>query len=244
MSVALTPYFLDGALQIAQGEGYRAGLDAVLLAASIQIADGKVALEMGSGAGTALLCAAWRNTEAQFRGLEKQVNLVRLSEQNIRQNQLQNRVSVRQGDVAHAKDLFGSDRFDHVFFNPPFQDSASCENTPAKGRDTAFIADASGLDTWINQAILLVKCRGFITLIHRADRVADCISLLNTACGDIRILPISPRAGDKAHRVLIRARKDAKTPATILAPLVLHEDEKRHTDLADAILRGKQPLVF
>jgi len=238
------PYFLDGVLQIAQGEGYRAGLDAVLLAASVQIPASKSALELGCGAGTALLCAAWRNHGVEFNGLEKQVHLVELTKNNIMRNQLHDRVSVVQGDVAQAVDLFGSDRFDHVFFNPPFQDNKNAGNLPAKGRDTAFVADDSALDVWIKQAVLLVKCRGFITLIHRADKVADIISLLNVSCGDIRILPIAPKVGENAHRVLVRARKDAKTAATILPPLVLHESGKRHTAAAEAILRGKQPLVF
>ncbi|MBL1431495.1 MAG: methyltransferase domain-containing protein [Robiginitomaculum sp.] len=238
------PFFMDGALRIAQGKGYRAGMDACLLAAAIQVQGAKQVLELGSGVGTALLCAAWRNKSASFVGIEKQSHLAKLAMDNITRNQLDNQVQVKQGDIADLAAIIARDSVDHVFFNPPFQDDASKGNIPAKGRDTAFVADASGLGVWIAQGISVLKSRGYMTLIHRAEYVDEILSLLKPVCGDIHILPILPRAGNNAHRVLVRGRKGSRATATLCAPFVLHENDKQHTDLADAILRGKQALVF
>jgi tRNA1(Val) A37 N6-methylase TrmN6 len=219
-------------------------MDACLLAAAIQVKDAGKALELGSGAGTALLCAAWHNKSANFTGVEKQSHLVELAMDNIRNNKLNDRVSVKQGDIANLQEIIARDSIDHVFFNPPFQDDASKGNIPAKGRDTAFVADSSGLAIWVKQGVSVLKSRGYMTLIHRAEYVDEILSLLNPVCGDIRVLPIAPRVGVNAHRVLIRGRKGSRATATLCAPFVLHENNKQHTDLADAILRGKQALVF
>ena len=49
--------FLGGKLQILQPEkGYRAGIDAVFLAASIPAVDGETVFEAGIGAGVAAMC--------------------------------------------------------------------------------------------------------------------------------------------------------------------------------------------
>lgn len=238
------PYFLGGALAIEQGEGYRAGLDAVLLAASVQVPSGKTALELGCGAATALLCAAWYNPQVRLYGVEKQPDLVELARNNVLRNQLAVRVQVEKADICDLTSLHKPDSIDHVFFNPPFQDHPQQGTIPAKGRDTAFITDAAGLSTWIDQAVMVVKTKGYITLIHRAERLADILELLNPTCGDIHILPIAPRAGDQAHRVLVRGRKGSRSPASLCAPLLLHETKARYTSRAEAILQGKQALVF
>ncbi len=244
MSKSDIPTFLDGAVSIAQGKGYRAGLDAVLLAASLQIKPGQRAIELGCGVGTALLCAAMRNAGANFTGIEKQMTLVSLANENIARNALGARVNVRCTTVSKIAKQMGCDQFDHVFFNPPYQDDAKNGNSPALGRDTAFVADEMQLSDWLAEAVQLVKTRGYITLIHRADKVAHILANLEGPCGDIHILPIAPRSGETAHRVLVRGRKGVRTPATLAAPLVLHGRQNRHTTRADAILRGTEALVF
>ncbi len=238
------PFFLDGALSIAQGQGYRAGLDAALLAASIAIEPGKKALELGSGAGTALLCAAWRNPGAQFTGLEKQPELVELCTDNIRCNDLSDRVTVLPGDVSARPKKLRPDSFDLVFFNPPFQDHASAGNVPKPGKDTAFVGNGADLATWIRLALVVVKARGHVTLIHRVDHLAEIVSLLQGPCGAIQILPIAPRAGQNAHRVVVQARKGVRTGSKLLAPLILHETGQSYTARAEAIFRGREALVF
>jgi tRNA1(Val) A37 N6-methylase TrmN6 len=74
--------------------------------------------------------------------------------------------------------------------------------------------------------------------------MAELVRLLSGPCGDIHILPIQPFAGENAHRVLVRGRKGSRGPAVLAPPLILHEKARRHTNQAEAILRGKQALVF
>ena len=53
--------FLGGRVQAWQpAAGYRAGVDAVLLAAAVPARPGDTALELGAGAGVASLCLATR----------------------------------------------------------------------------------------------------------------------------------------------------------------------------------------
>ena len=72
--------FLDGAVSVIQpAKGYRAGMDAVLLAASLQAETGQTLAEAGCGAGTALLCAAYRLAGCAFTGFERADGVIGIS---------------------------------------------------------------------------------------------------------------------------------------------------------------------
>ena len=65
-------HVLDGRVRLRQPQrGYRAGVDAALLAAACDAADGARVIEAGCGAGGALLAAAARRPGARFVGVER-----------------------------------------------------------------------------------------------------------------------------------------------------------------------------
>jgi tRNA1(Val) A37 N6-methylase TrmN6 len=87
-----------------------------------------------------------------------------------------------------------------------------------------------------------VREGGTITVIHRADRLADLLALLAAKAGSFRIRPIAPFADQPAKRVIVRAVKTGKAPLALLPPLVLHEAGGQNSPEAEAILRGKADL--
>ena len=123
--------FLGGALSILQlRNGYRAGLDAVMLAAAVPVDQSRPlrVLDVGAGVGTAGLCLARRAPFAEVVLLEKEPQLAALAAENIVRNDLAGRVRVVTGVVgAPAAELRAlglvEESFGHVIANPPFHDS-------------------------------------------------------------------------------------------------------------------------
>ncbi|MEX1152635.1 tRNA1(Val) (adenine(37)-N6)-methyltransferase, partial [Parvibaculum sp.] len=146
--------FLGNRLKLLQPEkGYRAGLDAVLLAASVPAREGERALEAGAGVGVASLCLAARVPGLEVAGLELQPDLVRLAERNIERNGLSGRVSILEGDIGLSpRDLAAlglePNSFHHVFANPPFHDPATSPAPPDAGKAQAHLTLRSDLDDW------------------------------------------------------------------------------------------------
>jgi len=90
-----------------------------------------------------------------------------------------------------------------------------------------------------------VREGGTITLIHRADRLADILALLADKAGSFQVRPVHPYADEPAKRVLVRAVKTGKAPLRLLPALVLHaRDGGKHTPEAEAILRGRGELAW
>jgi tRNA1(Val) A37 N6-methylase TrmN6 len=90
---------------------------------------------------------------------------------------------------------------------------------------------------WIKGCLACLKPKGRMVMIHRADRLSDVLAALHKGAGDIRILPIFPKANQPARRVIIDAGKDRRSPDTLLPGLVLHEEGGAYTVAADAVLR-------
>ena len=236
---------LDGRLVLKQPKkGYRAGLDAALLAAACDAKPGERVLEAGCGAGGALLAAAARRPGASFTGLERDPQALALARENILANGLTDRVQAMAGDVGHRFATLGLPAFDAVMANPPFFDDPDAIRGPAPEREGAYMADG-GLEAWTRFALKAVREGGSITLIHRADRLADILALLGAGAGSFRIRPVQPFANEAAKRVLVRAIKTGKAPLVLLPALVLHErGGEKHSAEAEAILRGEVALTW
>tara|TARA_R110002096_G_scaffold14000_1_gene49013 strand:+ start:1406 stop:2137 length:732 start_codon:yes stop_codon:yes gene_type:complete len=233
--------FLDSRITVTQpAEGFRAGIDAVLLAAALRAKPGQSLLELGCGAGTAMLCAAARLTECQFTGLDIDPAMVGLAQRNIAANGFGDRMRATIGDVA---DPVHPDVYDRVFFNPPFFDDPAALRAPKPAKQTAYIASTATLPDWTGFARRVLKPKGRVAIIHRADALGDLLAALAKGWGDIAIKPVQPRIDAPAKRVLVTARKGAKGPLTLLSPLVMHDDKGgKYSVLADAILRGRATI--
>ncbi len=245
MDAVTNDHLLDGRVQLRQPvRGYRAGLDAALLAAACDAKPGQRVLEAGCGAGGALLAAAARCPEVRFTGIERDPDALALARENIALNGMTDRVEAVEGDVAVRFSSLGIEPFDAAMTNPPFFDDSNSLRGPAPERRAAWMAD-DGLAAWIGFMSKGVREGGTLTLIHRADRLADILALLGEKCGGIQILPIHPFADESAKRVLVRAIKTGKAPLRLLPALVLHDrDGDKHRPEIEAILRGEAAISW
>ncbi|EJL22821.1 putative O-methyltransferase [Caulobacter sp. AP07] len=234
---------LNGRVRLRQAvTGYRAGMDAALLAAACDAAPGERVIEAGCGVGGALLAAARRREGARFVGLERDAAAADLARGNVVLNGLDDRAEIIDGDVERGFRTLELPVFDAAISNPPFFDDPAALRAPAPEKSGAWMADG-GLAAWTAFCLKAVREGGTVTLIHRADRLADLLALLAPKAGSFRIRPIAPFADAPAKRVIVRAIKTGKAPLVLLPPLVLHErGSAAHSAEAEAILRGEADL--
>lgn len=239
--------FLGGKLTLKQPKvGYRAAMDPVLLAASVpSLSKGNI-LDLGCGIGTALFCYGTRVQGPDLCGLEINADIAEVARQNADQNKFMGRVQILTGDILNIPKELEPNSFDQVFANPPYMDQASGMVSPDQHRDQSNREGQARLEDWVSVALKLTRPKGGISFIHRADRTHDIIRAMTKKAGEITIIPLWPRQGEAAKRVIIRARKGVKG-GTILHPgIVLHgpsqEAHDRYTKQAEAILRDGQAI--
>jgi tRNA1(Val) A37 N6-methylase TrmN6 len=257
--------FLGDALAIYQpAEGYRAGLDAVLMAAACGATVGQHArvLDVGAGVGVAGLCVARRVSDAHVTLVEREPALADLARRNIDRNGLQDRARVVELDVAAggavvhrarvearaevppdgARVLPGA--FTHVIANPPY--FAHGHGTAPSARLKAASHQMAGgdLDAWFRFIATAASRDGVATMIHRAEALGVLIDGIGQRFGALRVLPLYPRAGDAAHRVIVQGRKGSRAPLTLLPGVALHGEGHAFIERIDAVLRGGAALEW
>ncbi len=233
--------FLDGRLRILQPRaGFRAATDSVLLAAAVPARAGQSVLELGCGVGVASLCLGARVAGLALTGVELQPFEAGLARRNAARNDLA--LEVVTADLARLPESLRARRFDHVIANPPYDPAGGGTAARQPGRECAR-REATPLALWADIGLRRLRDRGWLTMIHRADRLPDLLAALEGRAGDVAVRPVTARAGRRAGRIVLRARKGARGPFRLLAPLVLHDgdahrgDRDDHSVPARAILR-------
>lgn len=215
--------------------GFRTSLDSVMLAAACPAQRGETILDMGCGVGGAGFCVMARVKGIHLTGIDIQEDHVDLAEKNIGLNGAEGFAEFICGDIRKLK----GHAFDHVICNPPYLDAGTHTPSPSKRKATALYHYEKNItvQNWIDAAARNLKQGGSFTIIHRADRIDKILQAMGPRFGAVEIIPLWPRAGEPAKRVVIRALKDRKTPANIHPGIVLHKKDGSYTKAADDILR-------
>lgn len=234
---------LGGRIRLKQpAAGYRVAIDPVFLAAAVPAEPHQLVLDVGCGAGAAMLCLAARVPHSRLVGLEMLRDLVRLAGDNIILNGLEARASVMIGDLLHPPPRLSPGAFDHVMANPPFHRRRDAEPDGAPGRSAATIEGDANLADWVRFSLAMVRSKGTVTFIHRADRIDALLGQIAGRAGEVVVFPLWPGEGKAASRILVRARKQVAGPARLAAGLVLHDADGRLSDEAEGILREGRGL--
>ena len=230
---------LGGRVHLRQpAEGLRTSIEAVLLAAAVPTADGDSVLDVGAGTGAASLCLAVRAIGTEVTGIEVDRTLVRLASDNAEASGLAGRVRFYHGDIAAPPVRLAPASFDHVMANPPFATAGSGRPPRDHTRAQAMVEGPVKLAGWLSFCLRMVRDGGTVTIIHRADRLDEVLAGLRDRLGGLAVLPLWPRAGEPAKRVIVAGRRGSAAPLTLLPGLVLHHPDGRYTPAADALLRG------
>ncbi|MCP9480623.1 methyltransferase [Shimia sp. CNT1-13L.2] len=240
--------YLDGRVTIRQpARGYRAGVDPVLLAASVPARAGQSVLELGCGVGTASLCLGWRVAGLSILGVEVQAAYADLARDNAEVNGQQ--MQVVTCDLSEMPADLRQRQFDHVIANPPYFDRTASTAATDAGREVAMGEDTP-LEVWVDVAARRLAPKGFATFIHRAERLPDLLGAMQGRLGSLQVLPMQARAGREANLVLVRGRKGGRAAFRLHAAVMLHEGAAHLQDGEDyskpvrAVLRDGAALAF
>lgn len=240
---------LGGALRLRQpARGHRVGHDAVLLAAACPAQDGEV-VDLGAGAGAAGLAVAWRAPSVAVTLVEIDPRLAALAATNAVLNGLAARVRSVALDVAAPPRAFAAvglapGSASHVLMNPPFNDPARHQSSPERRRRLAHAAPRQALSAWIGTAARLLRPRGTLTLILRAEALADLVDALDPVFGAVAILPVYPKPEAPAIRILVRAVKASRAPLALMPGFALNEASGEPSRQAEAVLRSGASVPF
>ena len=219
-------------------EGFRAAIDTVLLAASVPAKSGQSVLELGIGTGGAALCLCHRVADLKIVGMDINPSAIVLARENILLNGVGKFIDAVIGDVAEPLPKTFDASFDHVMMNPPFLPENTNHVSPNPNRALATKETGADLQRWFKFGHDALLHKGYLTVVHRADRLAELIKSLSSNFGGVSILPLWPHQGEEAKRVIVQVRKGVRSPTRILPGLSIHNADGSYHDAAKRVLNG------
>lgn len=239
--------FLGGRLTLSQpASGFRAGLDSVLLGAAV--GEGRTSLlDLGCGVGTAALVALVHNPAMAATLVEQNGEITAMARTNASDNGMADRVRVAVADVVgkgtqRQEAGLPDNACDSVIANPPYFANGTLATDPGRAGARHMASDL--LDLWVKAAAGMAAGGGEAIFIYPATDLAPLLSSFTKRFGALTVLPLSPRDGEPASRVLVRGIKGSRAPLTLLATRVLHGAGRDFAPQFDAIFRGQARLVW
>ncbi len=225
--------------------GFRTSMDSVMLAAACPAQDGDTILDLGCGVGSAGLCVLERVAGTTLIGIDVQDNHLEIAQKNAIENALQDRTKFLNSDVRNHDGTPAQ----HVICNPPYKEAGQHKASPSTAKAIAMGHQEGDLtlQSWTTCAWNHIKGQGSLTMVHEAGKTDEIIRALYSArgrrrFGDVQIIPLFPKKGEPAKRVIIRAWKHRKSPATIHPGIIMHTENGTHTKEANDVLRHAASL--
>jgi tRNA1(Val) A37 N6-methylase TrmN6 len=235
---------LAGRVKLAQQEkGFRATGDALLLASAI---DSKVArrgariLDVGIGGGAVALSILERFKGVSATGIDAQDDMLDLAARSADLNGAGSRLALMKEDILRPSAEFRRMEFDIVVTNPPYHEGRA---SPDAGRARARSASFS-LAEWVGACIKRLRSSGTFAIVHKADKADEIIAAIKASrMGRVEIFPFYTKSTLKANRIVVRAVKDSKAPASIHPPIVLHDEGGGFSAIARRIFEQGEAIA-
>jgi tRNA1(Val) A37 N6-methylase TrmN6 len=243
-----TDEFLGGRIEIVQPRrGHRAGSDAVFLAAAVPLWEGERVLDAGAGVGVAGLCLLARLPHIEVTAVEIDPELCALAEKNAARNDFGECFTAVNADLTSPGKVLSAaglrrESYDHVIANPPFYAEGDVRSAPDRGRAAAHVMQRESLADWIRFLAAMAASDAQLTLIHRPERLGELLQLLESRFGAVVVFPLFPKRGEPAVRIIVQGKKGSRAGPSLLPGLVLHEEDGRYSDAAEAVLRKGESL--
>ncbi len=210
---------------IQKKKGFCFGMDAVLLSGFASVRRGERALDLGTGTGIIPILLEAKTEGEHFTGLEIQEEVAGMAGRSVRLNHLEDRVEIVKGDIREASRIFGRASFDVVTSNPPYMTSSRGLKNPDLPRAIARHEILCTLEDVVRETELLLKPGGRFYLVHRPERLAEILSVLNGHhLEPKRMKLVHPFVDREANMVLVEAVRGGKPMMKVEAPVIVFRE--------------------
>jgi len=222
---------LDGLKLIQNRKHFCFGTDAVLVCSFANVKNTSSVIDLGTGNGIIPLLLYGKFKPRLIMGIEIQKEAYELAVRNVKLNNLEDRISIINGDIKNIKEYLQCGSFDHVITNPPYLKSGtgiiSAEDSIAYARHEILCT----LDDVLKAARYLLKSKGTFTMVHRPDRLNEILmQMKNNGIEPKTIRFVHPNEKSQAILVLIQGLKDMSPSLVVDHPLIIHKPDGSYTE--------------
>lgn len=221
----------NGYWMIQNNKDFCYGIDAVLLSAFAKVKTGENVLDLCTGTGIIPVLLKAKTPGDHFTGLEIQEKSVDMARRSVEYNHLNEYITILQGDVKDASQIFGAGAFDVVTCNPPYMTAHHGLSNAHLPRAIARHEVLCTLEDVVRQSAYVLKSRGRFYMVHRPFRLAEIMGvMMKYKLEPKRMQLVYPFADKEPNMVLIEGLKGGNSRITVEKPLIVYERPGVYTD--------------
>ncbi|AGF59289.1 tRNA1(Val) (adenine(37)-N6)-methyltransferase [Clostridium saccharoperbutylacetonicum] len=221
---------------IQKKDGFKFGIDAVLLSDFAQVKKKHEVMDLCTGTGIIPFLIYGKYNPKSVYGLEIQEEMVDMAKRSVKLNSLEEKVSFINEDLKNIEYLKKLKKFDVITVNPPYKLNNAGIINPNDKLAIARHEILCNLEDVIYAARILLKDNGRLFMIHRPERLADIFTIMRKyKIEPKRVKMIHPKIGKAPNIVLVEGQRDGGAYLKWDAPLYVYDESGKYTKEIDSI---------
>lgn len=226
----------NGLFIIQKQNGFKFGVDAVLLSDFAKDARSAGTLDLCSGTGIVPLLLAAKTKTRNICGLEIQADIAEMAQRSVEYNSLGERVHIMQGDLKNAAEIYGRGSFDKITCNPPYMKCGAGLKNDADTKSISRHEVMCTLDDVLRVSAQLLISKGRFFMIHRPSRLADIMCTMRKyKIEPKRLRFVHPSCAKPPNLVLVEGMKDGGEELKLMPPLYVYNQDGAYSEEINAI---------
>ncbi len=227
---------LKGLNLIQKKDGFKFGVDAVLLSDFANVKNKHRVIDLCTGTGIIPFLIYGKYEPKEIYGLEIQEDMVHMAKRSTVLNSLEEKVFFLHGDLKNINELKKLKKFDVVTVNPPYKLNNSGIINPLDKLAIARHEILCNLEDVISASRILLNDNGRIFIVHRPERLADIFTLMRKyRIEPKRVKMVHPKIGKAPNIVLVEGQRDGGAYLKWEAPLYVYDENGNYTKEIDSI---------
>lgn len=216
-------------------DGFKFGVDAVLLSDFANVKSKHRVIDMCTGTGIIPFLVYGKYSPKSILGIEIQEDMVEMANRSVKVNSV-DKISFINGDLKDLKLLKSIEKADVVTVNPPYKLNNAGIVNPEDKMAIARHEVMCNLEDVIVAARVLLKDNGRIFMVHRPERLADIITLMRKhKIEPKRIRMVHPNKNKAPNIVLVEGQRDGGSFLKWDEPLFVYKEDGTYSDQINKI---------
>ncbi len=213
---------------IQRKNGLTFGTDAYILSAFAKSSPRGKAADFGCGTGVISLLVSQKGKYSNVFAFEVQDEFARLTNRNVKLNNLENKVTVINKDIRDISQADTCGEVDAVLMNPPYMKNDSGKTNVYEEKNIARREVIGTIYDFCASAGKILKSGGALFVVHRPERLIDLTDAMRRASIEPKkIVFIHPDTSKEPSLVLVEGKKGAAASLTVTRPLYVYKDGTR-----------------
>ena len=231
---------LNGLQLIQKEQGFRFGVDAVLLSHFANVKKKHRVIDLCTGTGIVSFLVYGKYKPQEVIGLEIQDDMVEMANRSSKLNDTSDIVKFVQGDLKDKALLDSLGRFDVVTVNPPYKLNNAGILNPNDKLAIARHEIMCNLEDVIVSARRLLKDNGRMFIVHRPERLADIFGLMRKyKIEPKRVRLVQPNTKKAPNIVLVEGQRDGGAFLKWEETLYVYDDNGNYSEEINRIYGRK-----